>query len=218
MSESSDSEFSVDDTLAQTQHVPPEGEDSVSGGGDDAAMEDIEGGVKSDDDAASDDSDLFGSDTRSEAGGDEPGDEELFEEKAEMDEDADLDEDEDDDVENEIVQDDSWTVADAYFKDKGLVSQQVGSFDDFVTYKMQEIVDECPPITIIPQNQYDPNTSKQQQMQQNVGYVYELKFGQLSLNKPTVEEVDGAMTSLTPNQARLRNLTYSSPVISSGQS
>ncbi|KAF4705944.1 hypothetical protein FOZ62_009847 [Perkinsus olseni] len=212
MSESSDSEFSVDDTLAQTQHVPPEGEDSVSGGGDDAAMEDIEGGVKSDDDAASDDSDLFGSDTRSEAGGDEPGDEELFEEKAEMDEDADLDEDEDDDVENEIVQDDSWTVADAYFKDKGLVSQQVGSFDDFVTYKMQEIVDECPPITIIPQNQYDPNTSKQQQMQQNVGYVYELKFGQLSLNKPTVEEVDGAMTSLTPNQARLRNLTYSSPV------
>lgn len=68
-------------------------------------------------------------------------------------------------------------------------------------------------------------------MQQNVGYVYELsrlgregpgvymdssfpvEFGQLSLNKPTVEEVDGAMTSLTPNQARLRNLTYSSPVM-----
>ncbi|KAF4694437.1 hypothetical protein FOZ60_008017 [Perkinsus olseni] len=252
MSESSDSEFSVDDTLAQTQHVPPEGEeeDSVSGGGDDAAMEDIEGGVKSDDDAASDDSDLFGS------GYDQGArlvvmspevrqlfrcaavsvvlmithsDEELFEEKAEMDEDADLDEDEDDDVENEIVQDDSWTVADAYFKDKGtilsLVCRNMSSALATVWYlskwdlsmissltRCRRLLMSAPPITIIPQNQYDPNTSKQQQMQQNVGYVYELKFGQLSLNKPTVEEVDGAMTSLTPNQARLRNLTYSSPV------
>ncbi|KAF4674661.1 hypothetical protein FOL47_008861 [Perkinsus chesapeaki] len=210
MSESgSDSEFSEDDTLAQTQHVPPE----------DADMGDIEE-VKSDDDASSDDSDLFGSDTSSSESDSESGDDgaaakddELFEEKVAIEEDADLDDDdEDDDVENEIVQDDSWAVADSYFKDKGLVSQQVGSFDDFVTYKMQEIVDECPPITIIPQNQYDPNSSKQQQMQQNVGLVYELKFEQLSLNKPTVEEVDGAMTSLTPNQARLRNLTYSSPV------
>ena len=107
-----------------------------------------------------------------------------------------------------IGQTDSWAVADAFFAEKGLVSQQVGSFDDFVTYKMQEIVDDHPPIEIIPEKQYTPETASSG----TFGFVYSLKFGQLSLNKPSVEEVDGALTTLTPNQARLRNLTYSSPL------
>lgn len=42
----------------------------------------------------------------------------------------------DDDVEDEIVQDDSWAVADAYFKDKGTASAPAddGDLNDQVWY------------------------------------------------------------------------------------
>ena len=106
----------------------------------------------------------------------------------------------------EIAQTDSWAVCDTFFREKGLVSQQVGSFDDFASYKMQEIVADYPAMEIVPEKQFNPDSSS------GLGYVYSLKFGQLSLNKPSVEETDGVLTTLTPNQARLRNLTYSSPL------
>ena len=60
---------------------------------------------------------------------------------------------------DEIVQDDSWVVCDAFFKEKGLVYMQLNSFDDFITYKMQEIVDQHPPIEITPVKQYIPETN-----------------------------------------------------------
>jgi len=40
----------------------------------------------------------------------------------------------------EIGQDDSWAVISAFFKDKGLVRQQLDSFNEFVNSSMQEIV------------------------------------------------------------------------------
>jgi DNA-directed RNA polymerase II subunit RPB2 len=41
---------------------------------------------------------------------------------------------------------------------------------------------------------------------------FSLKFGQIYLSKPTHWEKDGAPTGMMPNEARLRNLTYSSPL------
>jgi DNA-directed RNA polymerase II subunit RPB2 len=114
-------------------------------------------------------------------------------------------------VDDEIVQDDSWVVCDAFFKEKGLVYMQLNSFDDFITYKMQEIVDHHPPIEIVPVKQYIPDMRGG-----SIGsldpskYVYEFEFGQLSLHKPQVEEMDGSVSTLTPHHARLRSLTYSS--------
>lgn len=41
---------------------------------------------------------------------------------------------------------------------------------------------------------------------------YLLKFEQIYLSKPTHWEKDGAPSPMMPNEARLRNLTYSAPL------
>lgn len=62
-------------------------------------------------------------------------------------------EEEDDD---EITQEDAWAVISAYFEDKGLVRQQLDSFDEFIQNTMQEIVDESADIEIRPESQHNP--------------------------------------------------------------
>ncbi|KAJ3196217.1 DNA-dependent RNA polymerase II, partial [Dinochytrium kinnereticum] len=42
----------------------------------------------------------------------------------------------------EITQEDCWTVITAFFREKGLVRQQLESFDEFIQNTMQEIVEE----------------------------------------------------------------------------
>lgn len=42
--------------------------------------------------------------------------------------------------------------------------------------------------------------------------VYEIKFGQIYLSKPTFVEPDGETVVMFPKEARLRNLTYSAPL------
>jgi DNA-directed RNA polymerase II subunit RPB2 len=59
--------------------------------------------------------------------------------------------------EDEITQEDAWAVISAYFEEKGLVRQQLDSFDEFVQSTMQEIVDESPEIEIRPEAQHNPN-------------------------------------------------------------
>ena len=41
-----------------------------------------------------------------------------------------------------ISQEDCWTVITSFFDEKGLVRQQLDSFDEFVQNTMQELVDE----------------------------------------------------------------------------
>ena len=47
-------------------------------------------------------------------------------------------------------------VISAYFEEKGLVRQQLDSFNDFINTSLQEIVDENNLVTITPQNQHNP--------------------------------------------------------------
>lgn len=56
----------------------------------------------------------------------------------------------------EITQEDAWTVISAYFEEKGLVRQQLDSFDEFIQNTMQEIVDESSDIEIRPESQHNP--------------------------------------------------------------
>lgn len=44
--------------------------------------------------------------------------------------------------EEEITQEDCWTIISSFFEEKGLVRQQLESFDEFVHNTMQELVDE----------------------------------------------------------------------------
>ena len=51
------------------------------------------------------------------------------------------DEDDEED-DSEFTQEDCWTVISSFFDEKGLVRQQLDSFDEFVQNTMQELVDE----------------------------------------------------------------------------
>ncbi|BGP15478.1 DNA-dependent RNA polymerase II [Rhodosporidiobolus nylandii] len=104
-----------------------------------------------------------------------------------------------------ITQEDCWTVIAAYFADKTLVSQQIDSFNEFVNNTMQELVDEGGAL-ILDQNMQHSGKAG------DVTKRYELNFGQIYLSKPTQTEADGTVAPMFPNEARLRNLTYSAPL------
>lgn len=63
----------------------------------------------------------------------------------------------DEDESQEISQDDAWAVISSYFEEKGLVRQQLDSFDEFIQNTMQEIVDETADIEIRPESQHNPS-------------------------------------------------------------
>lgn len=60
------------------------------------------------------------------------------------------------DEDDEITQEDAWAVISAYFEEKGLVRQQLDSFDEFIQNTMQEIVDQSAEIEIRPESQHNP--------------------------------------------------------------
>ena len=105
--------------------------------------------------------------------------------------------------EDEIGQDDSWAVISAFFKDKGLVRQQLDSFNEFVNSSMQEIVEEDP-IRVRSEQQYVPGQQPEEDSEEKEHVV---KFEQIYLSKPTTTEADGETAVLFPKEARLRNLT-----------
>ena len=106
-----------------------------------------------------------------------------------------------------ITAEDCWTVISSFFETKGLVSQQLDSFDEFVSTTMQELVEEdslltldqnAPPV----EDESDPIVCRR----------YEIKFGTVLLSRPAMTEGDGSTSAMLPQEARLRNLTYSSPL------
>ncbi|CAA0825111.1 DNA-directed RNA polymerase II subunit 2 [Striga hermonthica] len=113
----------------------------------------------------------------------------------------------DDEDEEEITQEDAWAVISAYFEEKGLVRQQLDSFDEFIQNTMQEIVDESADIEIRPESQHNPGHQPD-----FAETIYKISFGQIYLSKPMMTESDGETATLFPKAARLRNLTYSAPL------
>ena len=92
-------------------------------------------------------------------------------------------------------------------QEKGLVRQQLDSFDEFIQNTMQEIVDDSPDIVVSPEKQHVPG----QEMEMGKT-EYRIHFGQIYLSKPMMTEADGETSTLLPKEARLRNLTYSAPL------
>ena len=109
---------------------------------------------------------------------------------------------------NAIVAEDCWTVIQSFFDAKGLVSQQLDSFDEFAGTTMQEIVGEHGAIAL------DQNLSGEED---NHGCTivkrrFEIHMGSLTISQAAMTEGDGTTRQLYPHEARLRNLTYSSPI------
>ncbi|KAK1422664.1 hypothetical protein QVD17_17950 [Tagetes erecta] len=76
------------------------------------------------------------------------------------------------DDEEDITQDDAWTVISSYFEENGLVRQQIDSFNEFIQSTTQEIVDDNGCIEIRSESQHNsghrPNFA-------------EVRFGELGL-------------------------------------
>lgn len=105
-----------------------------------------------------------------------------------------------------ITAEDCWTVISSFFEAKGLVSQQVDSFDEFISTTMQELVEENSHLIL------DQNNPAAMDDESIAARRYEIKFGNVMLARPAMTEGDGTTSIMLPQEARLRNLTYSSPL------
>jgi len=81
----------------------------------------------------------------------------------------------------------------AYFKENSLVKQHLDSYNKFIDLGLQTIVNR---VGII-----QPSVEG-----------FELRFGQIRIEKPKIIEADGAQRAILPSEARLRNLTYAAPI------
>jgi DNA-directed RNA polymerase II subunit RPB2 len=101
-------------------------------------------------------------------------------------------------MDEEIQQDDAWSVISSYFEEKGLVRQQLDSFNEFLEHSLQEIVEETSEVEV---------TAETRSKEGQIGALRQVvSFGQLYLAQPS-QGTDNAR--INPNEARLRNLHYS---------
>ena len=92
-----------------------------------------------------------------------------------------------------IDEQDRWLLARAFIEENGLVRQHLDSYNRFLETMLQEVVDEQPVVDLeIPD--------------------IKIKFGKIIVKGPVAREVDGSESPITPFEARVRNLSYSSPM------
>lgn len=116
--------------------------------------------------------------------------------------------DEEEEEEDQTIQsEDCWKVIGSFFATKGLVAQQIDSFNEFMRSTMQDLINEHGAVALdqaVPSYDDEPNPV--------VIRRHEVKFGNISLSSPNMTEGDGTTTDMLPHEARLRSLTYSSAV------
>lgn len=97
-------------------------------------------------------------------------------------------------------------AARSFFTEKGLISHQINSYNDFISHELQELFDSIGEITVEPD--YDPSKRVGDWRHATV------KFGRVELEKPTFwadnSDLDEQKLRLKPVHARLQNMTYSS--------
>ena len=99
-----------------------------------------------------------------------------------------------------------WAVIESYFKDQHLtqlVRHQLESFNNFVNIQIQKTIVMFNPVQICSENDYDKASGK---------YSLEIfiTFENFHLYRPQIHENNGASKLMFPQEARLRNFTYSS--------
>ncbi|KAF2246445.1 second largest subunit of RNA polymerase II [Trematosphaeria pertusa] len=107
--------------------------------------------------------------------------------------------------EDAITSEDCWAVISSFFDTKGLVSQQLDSYDEFTRNTIQDIVTENGNVILEQNTPYNPDEDDNPIIKRR----YIITFGRVFLARPTHTEGDGSTNQLYPHEARLRNLTYS---------
>lgn len=96
-----------------------------------------------------------------------------------------------------------WNSIQSYFETQGiakLVDHQIESFEDFVRNKIPLIVASTPHIVVW--HEQDPETKKYK-------YEFRLSFENITYMKPRIQEASGRIKPMFPQEARIRNFTYS---------
>jgi DNA-directed RNA polymerase beta subunit len=84
----------------------------------------------------------------------------------------------------------------AFQSEKGFAQYQIDSYNRFINERLQAVIDEI--------NEIKPESEK-------LGdFVVEL--GEARVGKPSVKEADGSLREILPQEARLRDITYSAPI------
>jgi DNA-directed RNA polymerase II subunit RPB2 len=107
---------------------------------------------------------------------------------------------------NEYKQSDCWKVIETYFGNKHLlqlVRHQIESYDDFIQNQIKKTIQMFNPLVI---------RSVQDYMKEFKKYRLEIhvNFENLCIYRPEIHENNGATKLMFPNNARLRNFTYTS--------
>jgi DNA-directed RNA polymerase beta subunit len=87
-----------------------------------------------------------------------------------------------------------WNILEDYFKRNGIVQHQINTFDDFINSGIERVVKE----TDIKIDQKEMN--------------YKVSFGDVYIPSPNIIEEDRKVRKMFPNEARLRDLNYDSPI------
>jgi DNA-directed RNA polymerase subunit B len=89
---------------------------------------------------------------------------------------------------------DRWVVIESFIREKGLVRQHTNSYNDFISRRLREIIEEESIVQTSSPNFY--------------AVITDVRIG-----NPQVREFDGSINnSITPLECRVRNLTYAAPV------
>lgn len=64
------------------------------------------------------------------------------------------------DIDPGLWQEACWLVISSYFNEKGLVRQQLDSFDDFIQISIQRIIEETPEIELQAESQHNADESE----------------------------------------------------------
>ena len=90
-------------------------------------------------------------------------------------------------------------LAESYFDADRIAEHHIESFNNFLNHGMQRVVDE--------QETIDTDIGEKEGEEE----VY-VRLGRVEIGKPVVQEADGSEEPLYPQEARLRNITYSAPM------
>jgi len=106
-----------------------------------------------------------------------------------------------------LVLEDRWALVEAFLRERGLVRQHLDSYNDFIDYGLQRVIDDVGGIEL------------------DIEGVH-VEFGKISVGEPWFREADGSYSrapNVTPNIARMRNMSYLAPlylemsIVSGGQ-
>jgi DNA-directed RNA polymerase subunit B len=90
---------------------------------------------------------------------------------------------------------DFWFLMRSFFDEEGLVRQHLNSYNSFIKFDLQKIIEEVGEIPITTPN-----------------FPFKVRLKKIEVGRPRIVEVDESAHIIQPTEARLRNLSYAAPL------